>query len=138
MSIPVAVVRTNKSVKLIRTSRMALMLHNSIESISQFICTSSGIALAGVGFASQSGTSIISDGTLLPLSLFIGGIAFTAMLTWRTSSAKSELQYRLKDIERRLDSIEKQGGKTPTNEVGMETRIETAESVLRDIKRRRR
>ena len=117
---------------------MALMLHNSIESISQFICTSSGIAFASVGFASQSGTSIISDGTLLPLSLFIGGIAFTAMLTWRTSSAKSELQYRLKDIERRLDSIEKQGGKTPTNEVGMETRIETAESVLRDIKRRRR
>ena len=119
------------------------MIHNSIESISQFVCTSSGIALAGVGVASQSSSGIINDSPLLPLSLFIGGIAFTAALTWRTSSAKSELQYRLKDIERRLDSIEKQevkrkaGGST-SGGVGLETRIEDAESTLRDIKRRTR
>ena len=116
------------------------MIHNSIESISQFVCTSSGIALAGVGVASQSSSGIINDSTLLPLSLFIGGIAFTAALTWRTSSAKSELQYRLKDIERRLDSIEKQEGKRKgtSGGVGLETRIEDAESTLRDIKRRNR
>tara|TARA_R100000655_G_scaffold33513_1_gene65943 strand:- start:5748 stop:6089 length:342 start_codon:yes stop_codon:yes gene_type:complete len=113
------------------------MIQNSIESVSQFVCTSSGIALAGVGVASQSDTSIISDGTLLPLSLFIGGIAFTAALTWRTSSAKSELQFRLKDIERRLTSIEKLSERS-SGGMGMETRIENAESVLRDIKRRKR
>ena len=83
--------------------------------------------------ASQTDTGIINDSTLLPLSLFIGGIAFTAALTWRTSSAKSELQYRLKDIERRLKDIEEQG-----DGAGLETRIDQAESTLRDIKKRRK
>ena len=83
--------------------------------------------------ASQTDTGIINDSTLLPLSLFIGGIAFTAALTWRTSSAKSELQYRLKDIERRLKEIEEQG-----DGAGLETRIDQAESTLRDIKKRRK
>ena len=103
--------------------------------MSQFICTSSGIALAGVGVASQTDSGIINNSTLLPLSLFIGGIAFTAALTWRTSSAKSELQYRLKDIERRLKSIEEQGD---GDGAGLETRIDHAESTLRDIKKRRK
>ena len=108
------------------------MIQNTIESVSQFICTSSGIALAGVGVASQTGGGIINDSTLLPMSLFIGGIAFTAMLTWRASSAKTTLGHRLDQIEKRLDNIEKGG------DVGMETRIDMAESALRDIKKRKR
>ena len=70
------------------------MIQNSIESVSQFVCTSSGIALAGVGVASQSDTSIISDGTLLPLSLFIGGIAFTAALTLILGAAYTLWMYK--------------------------------------------
>ena len=83
--------------------------------------------------ASQTDSGIINNSTLLPLSLFIGGIAFTAALTWRTSSAKSELQYRLQEIERRLKAIEEQG-----DGAGLETRIDHAESTLRDIKKRRK
>ena len=110
------------------------MIHNTIESVSQFVCTSSGIALAGVGVASQSGTGIISDSTLLPLSLFIGGIAFTATLTWRASSAKANLAHQLAEIERRLDSLERESGFS----AGMETKIDMAESAIKDFKRMKR
>ena len=113
---------------------MGIMIQNTIESLSQFVCTSSGIALAGVGVASQSGTGIISDSTLLPLSLFIGGIAFTATLTWRASSAKSNLTHQLAEIERRLDSLERESGLT----TGMETKIDMAEDAIKDFKRRKR
>ena len=107
---------------------------NTIENLSQFICTSSGVALAGVGAVSQADTGIINDATLLPLSLFIGGIAFTAAITWKSASAKSQLLHRLSDIERRLKSIEDETGYT----AGMETKIDMAESAIRDFKRRKR
>ena len=107
------------------------MISNTIESLSQFVCTSSGIALAGVGIASQSG-GIISESTLLPLSLFIGGIAFTATLTWRASSAKSNLTHQLKQIERRLDSLEQESGIS----TGVETKIDMAQDAIRQYKRR--
>ena len=110
------------------------MIHNTIESVSQFVCTSSGIALAGVGVASQSGSSIISDSTLLPLSLFIGGIAFTATLTWRASSAKANLAHQLSEIERRLDSLERQSGFS----AGIETKIDMAEDAINNFKKRKR
>ena len=89
--------------------------------------------MAGVGVAS-SDSSIISDSTLLPLSLFIGGIAFTAAITWKSASAKSKLIHQLEDIERRLSAIEKDSGYS----AGMETRIDMAESAIRDFKRRKR
>ena len=79
---------------------------NIIESLSQFICTSSGVGIASLGLAATSDTSIINNSTLLPLSLFIGGIGLSAALTWRAASAKSALGYKLRDIERRLDAIE--------------------------------
>jgi|TARA_R110000744_G_scaffold16307_1_gene45003 arginine exporter protein ArgO len=110
------------------------MISNTIESLSQFICTSSGIALAGVGVASQSGSGIISESTLLPLSLFIGGIAFTATLTWRASSAKANLAHQLERIERRLDSLEQESGISS----GMETKIDMAQSAIKDYNRRKR
>ena len=105
---------------------------NTIESLSQFVCTSSGIALAGVGVASQTGSGIISDSTLLPLSLFIGGIAFTATLTWRASTAKSNLAHQLEQIERRLNTLEHDAGSS----TGMETKIDMAEDAIRRHKRR--
>tara|TARA_R100000963_G_scaffold32792_1_gene24720 strand:- start:945 stop:1280 length:336 start_codon:yes stop_codon:yes gene_type:complete len=110
------------------------MISNTIESLSQFICTSSGIALAGVGVASQTSGGIINDSTLLPMSLFIGGIAFTATLTWRASSAKSNLAHKLAEIERRLDSLEQDSGIS----AGMETKIGMAEDAIKDFKRRKR
>tara|TARA_R110002020_G_scaffold256156_1_gene469776 strand:- start:786 stop:1121 length:336 start_codon:yes stop_codon:yes gene_type:complete len=110
------------------------MIHNAIESISQFICTSSGIALAGVGVASTSNTGIISDSTLLPLSLFIGGIAFTAAITWKSASAKSQLLYRLDEIERRISRIEIESGCG----AGIKTKIDMAEDAIKDFKRRKR
>ena len=79
---------------------------NIIESFSQFVCTSSGVGIASLGLAATNDTSIINDSTLLPLSLFVGGIAFSAALTWRAASAKSALSFKLRDIERRLDAIE--------------------------------
>lgn len=110
------------------------MISNTIESVSQFVCTSSGIALTSLGVASQTGSSVINDSTLLPLSLFIGGIAFTATLTWRASSAKANLAHKLDEIERRLKALENESGLT----TGMETRIDMAESAIRDFKRRKR
>ena len=84
---------------------------NTIENLSQFICTSSGVALAGVGAVSQADTGIIND-----------------------ASAKSQLMHRLDDIERRLRNIENETGYT----AGMETKIDMAESAIRDFKRRKR
>tara|TARA_R100001594_G_scaffold150671_1_gene213374 strand:+ start:2917 stop:3249 length:333 start_codon:yes stop_codon:yes gene_type:complete len=109
------------------------MLQN-LESVSQFVCTSSGLALAGVGVVSGSESSIINDSTLLPLSLFIAGIAFTAAITWKSANAKSKLMHRLDDIERRIKSIESESGYS----AGMETKIDMAESAIRDFKRRKR
>tara|TARA_R100000995_G_scaffold18922_3_gene7841 strand:- start:1166 stop:1498 length:333 start_codon:yes stop_codon:yes gene_type:complete len=106
----------------------------SIETASQFVATSSGLALAGVGVATQTDSAIISDSTLLPLSLFIGGIAFTAAITWKSANAKSRLLHKLENIESRLDRLERETGAS----AGMETKIDMAESAIRDFKRRKR
>ena len=106
-----------------------------IESASQFICTSSGLALAGVGAMASTGEqNVINDNSLLPLSMFIGGIMFTAMLTWKASSARTSLMHKLDEMERRIKSLERDTG----SGTGMETKIDMAESAIRDFKRRKR
>ena len=82
------------------------MLNITIESISQFVCTSTSMGIASVGLAA-TGDNIINDSTLLPLSLFLGGIVVTTALTWRAASAKNELARKLESIERRLNKLEK-------------------------------
>jgi len=82
------------------------MLNITIESISQFVCTSTSMGIASVGLAA-TGDNIINDSTLLPLSLFLGGIVVTTALTWRAASAKNELSRKLESIERRLNKLEK-------------------------------
>ena len=106
-----------------------------IETVSQFVCTSSGLALAGVGaMASQTDHSVISNNSLLPLSMFIGGIMFTAMLTWKASSARTSLMHKLDEMDRRIQSLEKDVGSGQ----GMETKIDMATDAIKDFKRRRR
>jgi len=83
------------------------MLNTTIESVSQFICTSTSVGIASVGLAATPTNGIINDSTLLPLSLFLGGIVVTTALTWRAASAKNELVRKLDDFERRLDKLEK-------------------------------
>ena len=85
---------------------MTDMLNTTIESISQFICTSTGVGIASVGLAASNNSGIIDESTLLPLSLFLGGIVVTTALTWRAASAKNELMRKLDDFERRLSRIE--------------------------------
>ncbi len=82
------------------------MLKTTIESASQFIGTSSGVGVASIGLASSSTGGLINESTLLPLSLFVSGIIFSVVLTWRTASAESNLQHRLDMIEKRLENIE--------------------------------
>ncbi len=83
------------------------MLQTTIESIAQFTGTISGVGVASVGLASSSASGgLINESTLLPLSLFMGGIIFSVVLTWRTASAKADLHHRLDMIEKRLDNIE--------------------------------
>jgi len=64
------------------------------------------MGIASVGLAA-TGDNIINDSTLLPLSLFLGGIVVTTALTWRAASAKNELSRKLESIERRLNKLEK-------------------------------
>jgi len=106
-----------------------------IETGSQFVCTSSGLALAGVGaMATQSDPSIISNNSLLPLSMFIGGIMFTALITWKASSARSSLMHKLEEMDRRIQSLEKGCG----SGAGVETKIDMATDAIKDFKRRKR
>jgi len=82
------------------------MINMTIESISQFICTSTSMGIASVGLAA-TGDNVISDSTLLPLSLFLGGIVVTTAFTWRAASIKNEITRKLESLERRLDKLEK-------------------------------
>ena len=83
------------------------MLNTTIESISQFICTSTGVGIASIGLAASNNSSMINESTLLPLSLFLGGIIVTTALTWRAASMKNELMRKLEDFERRVNKLEK-------------------------------
>jgi len=83
------------------------MVNMTIESVSQFICTSTGVGIASVGLAATTPGGMISESTLLPLSLFLGGIVVTTALTWRAASVKNELTRKLDEFERRLASLEK-------------------------------
>ena len=83
------------------------MIQNTIEILSQFICTSTGIGIASLGLAASGNTSIIEESTLRPLSLFLGGIIVTTALTWRAASLKNELTRKLDNIENRIVSLEK-------------------------------
>jgi len=85
------------------------MIKTTIESVAQFVGTTSGVGVASIGLASTSenGSSIISEGTMIPLALFVGGIIFSVTLTWRTASTKASLERRLDKIEFRLDNMEK-------------------------------
>ena len=80
---------------------------NTIEILSQFICTSTGIGIASLGLAASGNSGIIDESTLLPLSLFLGGIVVTTALTWRAASAKNGLMKKFDDIERRIGTLEK-------------------------------
>jgi hypothetical protein len=80
---------------------------NTIEILSQFICTSTGIGIASLGLAASGNAGIIEESTLLPLSLFLGGIIVTTALTWRAASLKNELTRKLDNIEHRIVSLEK-------------------------------
>jgi len=82
------------------------MINMTIESISQFICTSTSMGIASVGLAA-TGDNVINDSTLLPLSLFLGGIVVTTAFTWRAASIKNEISRKLESLERRLDTLEK-------------------------------
>jgi hypothetical protein len=80
---------------------------NTIEILSQFICTSTGIGIASLGLAASGNAGIIEESTLLPLSLFLGGIVVTTALTWRAASLKNELTRKLDNIEHRIVALEK-------------------------------
>ncbi len=84
------------------------MIQQTIESVSQFLCTSSSLGIAGLGLVAttQPTGGIVNESTLLPLSLFLGGIVVTTALTWRAASMKNSLFRRLDDLENRLLSLE--------------------------------
>jgi len=81
------------------------MLRTTIETVALFVGTSSSIGVASLGLAATK-PGIINDSTLLPLSLFVGGIALSAAFTWRAASAKAEWKHRLDSIEQRLNKLE--------------------------------
>ena len=105
----------------------------TLEAASLFIGTSSSFGVASIGLAaSQPGS--IDESTVLPLSLFLGGVALSAAFAWRVASARASITHKLDEMERRIQNLERQrhGSRRP----GLETRVETAEEELDEMRRR--
>ena len=65
----------------------------------------SAIGLATLGMATNSNT--LTSETWIPLGLFLGGIAMTATLVWKLASSKAITDAKLKEMQKRLDWLER-------------------------------
>jgi len=54
----------------------------------------------------MNGTTI-DEHSLMPLGLFLAGIAIAASLAWKTATMKADTKAKLRELERRLDELER-------------------------------
>jgi len=86
---------------MIRTFTEALMLWG-------FGASGSGIASIGLSeYLGSSGSHVISESTLLPLGLFVGGVLTTSIVVWKVATHAKSIEVTLKEFRRRLENLEK-------------------------------
>ena len=91
------------------------MVTNTPELISPlFSCVAStgtsAVGLAGV--MSTRGGTVLSESTLIPFGLFLAGLAFTSTLIWKVASHKAATEMKLKELERKVERLEKSDKET--------------------------
>jgi hypothetical protein len=72
----------------------------------------SGSGVASIGLSeylcvTQGSNSVISDSTLLPLGLFIGGVVGTSVVVWKIATHAKTIEAMLKELNRRVTELEK-------------------------------
>ena len=75
-----------------------------------FGTSGSGVASIGLSeylFVAQGSNSVISDSTLLPLGLFIGGVIGTSVVVWKIATHAKTIEAMLKELNRRVTELEK-------------------------------
>ena len=89
---------------MIKTFSEAVMLWG-------FGTSGSGVASIGLseylGMTQGTGRVIISDSTLLPLGLFIGGVVTTSVVVWKIATHAKSIEGTLKNLNDRVSELEK-------------------------------
>ena len=55
---------------------------------------------------------MLSESTLIPFGLFLAGLAFTSTLIWKVASHKAATEMKLKELERKVERLEKSDKET--------------------------
>ncbi len=82
------------------TSELAFLLTSCV--------TTTGTTAVGLaGMVDNGGGTVLSEGTLIPLGLFLAGLAMTSNLVWKVASHKAGTEMRLKELFKRMERLEK-------------------------------
>tara|TARA_R110000824_G_scaffold66001_1_gene171511 strand:+ start:136 stop:414 length:279 start_codon:yes stop_codon:yes gene_type:complete len=89
---------------MIKTFTEAVMLWG-------FGASGSGVASIGLSeylcMTEPSNRVILSDSTLLPLGLFIGGVVTTSVVVWKIATHAKSIEVTLKHLNERVSELEK-------------------------------
>ena len=71
--------------------------------------SSSGTSAVGLaaGLSETGGGNTLTGNTLIPLGLFLAGIAMTSAMVWGIATHKSRIENDLRDLKRRIRDLEK-------------------------------
>ena len=86
------------------------MLRETIEAVTLIVFGVSSSGTSAIGLATMNAatnSSTLTTETWIPLGLFLGGIAMTATLVWKLASSKATTDAKLKEMQKRLDWLEK-------------------------------
>ena len=65
------------------------------------------VGLAGVMDVSSPGGNVINESTLIPLGLFLAGLAMTTTVVWKAASQKVATDMKLKELIDRVERLER-------------------------------
>lgn len=76
-----------------------------------FGASGSGVASIGLseflGMTNTAQAPVISESTLLPLGLFIGGMVTTSVVVWKVATHAKNIEVTLGEMRRRIEDLEK-------------------------------
>ena len=81
------------------------MINTATELIALATIGISGSGTTAIGVAAMTNQSTITDGTWIPLGLFLMGLLTTGTVVWKVSEHKTKINSKLEELERDIKEL---------------------------------
>jgi len=82
-----------------------LMINTATEIIALAIIGISGSGTTAIGLAAMTNGNAITEGTWMPLGLFLMGLLTTGTVVWKVSEHKAKINSKLEELERDIKEL---------------------------------